>query len=144
MEIESDEEILCTPPEITEAAKVTSLNLLPEKSRNLYVSVYNTFMDWRATKNIHSFSESVLLVYFTELAAKYKPSTLWTHYSMLRSTLNINQGVNIENYVKLRSLLKRRSEGFHPKKANTFSSEEINKFLFQACDEKYLAMKVRN
>ncbi|KAJ8912535.1 hypothetical protein NQ315_014479 [Exocentrus adspersus] len=61
-------------------------------------------------------------------------------------TLNINEGVNIEDYTKLRSFLKRRSEGFRrgfrPKKAYTFSSEEINKFLIEACDEKYLAMKV--
>ncbi|KAJ8911520.1 hypothetical protein NQ315_012492 [Exocentrus adspersus] len=103
------------------------MNLLPEKSRKLYESVYNTFINWRAIKKTNSFSESVLLVYFTELAAKYKPSTLWSHYSMLRSTLNINEGGNIEDYTKLRSFLKRRSEGFRPKKAYIFSSEEINK-----------------
>ncbi|KAJ8912536.1 hypothetical protein NQ315_014480 [Exocentrus adspersus] len=57
MEIDSEEKIVCTPPEITEAAKVTSMNLLPEKSLKLYESVYNTFINWRAIKKTNSFSE---------------------------------------------------------------------------------------
>lgn len=132
MNIDSNEhEISSTPPEVTNAAKVASLNLLPEKSRELYMATYKSFMDWRMINNINSFSESVLLVYFSELGTKYKPSTLWTNYSMLRSTLTINQGINIETYSKLRALLKRKSEGFRPKKARTFTSEHINNFLLK-------------
>ena len=93
-------------------------------------------------KKINWFSESVFLVYFTELSKKYKPSSLWSTYSMLRNTINIQQGINIENYTKLRALLKRQSEGFQPKKTNTFSGENIKDFLNQAPDEKYLATKV--
>lgn len=142
MNSESDE--ICTPPEITEAAKVASLNLLPEKSQKLYVSVYKLFMDWKLAKKATSFSESVLLVYFSELSQKYKSSSLWTHYSMLRTTLNIYEEVNIETYLKLRAFLKRRSEGFQSKKANTFTGENINKFLTEAIDHQYLGTKVRN
>ncbi|KAJ8974417.1 hypothetical protein NQ317_015472 [Molorchus minor] len=65
-----------------------------------------------------------------------------THYSMLRSTLNINHDISIQNYAKLRALLKRKSQGFRPKKATTFTPENINKFLTDASDEKYLATKV--
>lgn len=144
MDTDSENEMSCTPPDITNAAEITSLNLLPEKSRKLYISVYKSFMDWRIAKNANSFSESVLLVYFSELSTKYKSSTLWTHYSMLRSTLYINKGIKIENYGKLRAFLKRKSEGFVPKKANTFTPENINKFLTEASDEKYLATKVRS
>lgn len=86
MDPSSDDEVSNTPPEIREAAKIASLNLLPEKSKKLYLSAYTSFMAWRESKNINSFSESILLVYFSELATKYKPSTLWAHYSMLRST----------------------------------------------------------
>lgn len=144
MDTDSENEMSGTPPEISEAAKITSLNLLPEKSKKLYMAVYTSFMDWRIAKNVNSFSEAVLLVYFSELSSKYKSTTLWTHYSMLKSTLNINHDISIQNYAKLRALLKRKSEGFRPKKATTFTPENINKFLTDASDEKYLATKVRD
>lgn len=81
MDTDSENEMSGTPPEISEAAKITSLNLLPEKSKKLYMAVYTSFMDWRIAKNVNSFSEAVLLVYFSELSSKYKSTTLWTHYS---------------------------------------------------------------
>jgi hypothetical protein len=62
---------------------------------------------------------------------------------MLRSTITLHQDINLENYKKLRALLKRKSEGFQPKKAKTFSSGDINNFLTKASDDKYLATKVR-
>jgi hypothetical protein len=37
---DSENEIRCTPPEIREAAKLASLELLPEKSRKNYTIVY--------------------------------------------------------------------------------------------------------
>ena len=142
MNTDDENEISLTPPNIKEAAEIASLNLLPEKSRKLYVTAYESFLDWRKENKTNSFSEAVLLVYFTELSTKYKPSTLWSHYSMLRSTINIHHGINLENYMKLRALLKRKSEGFQPKKASTFSPENINDFLTKASDDKYLATKV--
>ena len=38
------------PPEIVEAAKEVTLNLLPDKSKRLNVSAYNHFKSWRSTK----------------------------------------------------------------------------------------------
>ena len=38
------------PPEIVEAAKEVTLNLLPENTKQLYVSAYNNFKSWRSTK----------------------------------------------------------------------------------------------
>lgn len=61
---------------------------------------------------------------------------------MLRSTINIHHGLNIGNYMKLRALLKRKSEGFQPKKASTFTPEHIKEFITKASDDKYLATKV--
>jgi hypothetical protein len=140
--MESDNE-QCTPPEITEAAKTTKLSLLPEKSRKKYEATLANFMTWRNQKNITSFSEDVLLVYFDELSEKYQSSSLWAHYSMLRSTLDINSGIKIENYSKLRAFLKRKSEGYTPKKAATFTPAQIKKFMNEAPDQIYLATKVR-
>lgn len=57
---------------------------------------------------------------------------------MLRSTciLNIND-VNVETYFKLRTLLKRKSNGYEPKISKTFTSDEINKRINEADDNRY-------
>lgn len=99
-------------------------------------------MDWRRKNNTNSFSEDNILVYFKELSKKYKSSTLWTYYSMIKSTLILKHNVNIEHYGKVRALLKRHSEGYQPKKSEAFTREQINKFIEEAPDVKYLATKV--
>ena len=95
-------------------------------------------------KAIKSFSENVLLAYFGKLADKYKPSSLWSRYAMLKSTLNINYNVSIESYPKLRALLKRKSDNYYAKKARTFSVDNITQFIAKAPDEIYLATKVNH
>ncbi|KAJ3654777.1 hypothetical protein Zmor_013942 [Zophobas morio] len=139
---ENTENLPGTPPKVAEAAG--AVNLLPEKSQKLYKIAYNQFMKWKQEKKITSFSERVILAYFADLSSKYKISTLWTYYSMLRSTLNINHNINIEQYHKLRAFLKRQGENYQPKKAKTLSPQQITKFITEAPDVKYLATKVRN
>lgn len=139
---DSDETFSLTPLEVLKAAEETSINLLPEKSRKKYEKVYNEFLNWRCAKNTSSFSENVLLAYFSELSNKFKCSSLWSIYSMLRSTINLHNGVKIEKYLKLRMFLKRKAEGHTAKKSKTFSSEQINTFINDAPDEIYLAIKV--
>lgn len=139
---DSDETFSFTPPEILKAAEETSINLLPKKSRQKYEKVYKDFLNWRCAKNTSSFSENVLLAYFSELSNKFKCSSLWSIYSMLRSTINLHNGVKIEEYSKLRTFLKRKTEGHIAKKSKTFSSEQINIFINDAPDEIYLAIKV--
>jgi hypothetical protein len=87
MDIENENDFSLTPPEIRDTAEVASLNLLPEKSRKVYNMAYESFLNWQKEKKTTSFSESTLLVYFTELSTKYKSSTPWTYYSMLRSAI---------------------------------------------------------
>lgn len=132
----------CTPPDVQEVAKLTTLNLLPQRSRKKYELTYKNFMDWRRTKSTNSFSENVLLAYFSELAEKYKSSTLWSQYSFLRSTLSIHNNINIETYPKLRAFLKRKSEGYQATKSRTFTPAEIDEFVCKAPDEIYLVTKV--
>ncbi|KAJ8976468.1 hypothetical protein NQ317_012418 [Molorchus minor] len=81
------------PTEIVDDDNISPIKLLPERSKAIYESAYHTFMNWREAKEEHAFSENVLMAYFEELAEKYKSSSLWTHYSMLKSTLEINHGV---------------------------------------------------
>src|SRR3978361_59510 len=85
---DDDDGLICTPPEIIEQAKIATDNLLPTRSRERYEIIYQKFMDWRLRKNIKSFSENVMLVYFKELSTTMKPSSLWAIYSMLKSTLS--------------------------------------------------------
>lgn len=142
MDSEDSEFEICTPEEIVEKANVATLNLLPEKSKENYLKEYDTFMKWRNQNNIHSFTERVLLAFFEEKSRKFKSSTLWSSYSKLKATLIINDNVDINKYAKLIAFLKRKSVGYIPKKSNTFSREEINKFLLIAPDDKYLMFKV--
>ncbi|KAJ8922304.1 hypothetical protein NQ315_004246 [Exocentrus adspersus] len=78
-------------------------------------------MEWKKTNNVQQFSENVILLYFKELSSKYKSSTLWAQYSMLKSTLNIKHDMNISNYQVL--------------------LEDFSRFLNCAPDEKYLLVK---
>lgn len=138
----SDSEVSLTPPDVLETAKITCSNLIPEISKDKYSNAYNMFNVWRKDKNVHSYSENVLLAYFTKLAKKYKASTLWTQYSMLRTMLNINNNVEIVKYAKLRAFLKRKSDGYRSKKSRIFTSEQIHNFIKEAPDNEYLLTKV--
>jgi hypothetical protein len=60
--------------------------LLPEKSKRLYLKAYVAFKNWCSSKNVITVSENVLLAYFQHYANEKKASTLWSHYSMLKST----------------------------------------------------------
>jgi integrase len=100
-------------------------------------------MNWCETRGIKSsFSENILMTYFGELSKKKKPTSLWTQYSMLRSTLSVHHDVDISKYLRLKALLKRKSLGYKPKRSKTLTSLEINRFLNEAPDEKYLFTKV--
>jgi hypothetical protein len=63
----------CTPPEVLEASKNNSLNLLLPKSRDRYEFSFKQFIDWRNKKGIKpSFSENVLIDYIGELSETVK------------------------------------------------------------------------
>ena len=67
------------PPEIVEAAKEVTLNLLPDKSKRLYVSTYNNFKSWRATKKTSLFVEEV----FCHILKIYQKRFLRQHYGIV-------------------------------------------------------------
>ncbi|KAJ8915694.1 hypothetical protein NQ315_000628, partial [Exocentrus adspersus] len=135
----SSEEIQCTPTEIREVANNTIGQLLPSKSKNFYEACYKQFMDWRQKNNVNSFSENVLLAYFTNLAEKFQSSTLWKTYSI--TTINIKHNINISKYLKLISFLKRKSVGFRAKKSKVLYAQEVNTFIKEAPNEIHLGTK---
>lgn len=90
----------------TEGCEKIALNLLPPKFRETYECAYQRFIDWCKEKNIELYSEDVLMVYLSNLANKMKSSPFWSQYSMLWSTLDIKNEIDISKYSKLREFLK--------------------------------------
>ncbi|XP_031335009.1 uncharacterized protein LOC116164903 [Photinus pyralis] len=61
---------------------------------------------------------------------------------MLRSTLVLNNNVDISSYAKLQAFLKRQSSGYLPKKSKILTTTEVKTFIEKAPDSLYLATKV--
>lgn len=135
------EELQLTPPEILEAAQNVKLDTLPLKSQKTYWSTYEIFNKWRLDKKL-KISVNTMLAYFGEIAVKYKPSTLWSKYSMLRTTVENKHGVKLEEYRDLVNFLRSKSKGYVAKKSKVLSAEEVKTFLNDAPDKFYLSTKV--
>lgn len=129
------------PSDIENTAKAVISSLLPEKSKQLYELAYKRFENWCNLKKVKTVSESALLAYFSEKAKVQRSSTLWSHYSMLRTTISIKQNVDISKYTNLLAFLKRQAEGYQAKKSKIFMKDDFNRFLKEA-DNSYLAIKV--
>jgi len=139
----SDVSYPSTPPHIRESARNVTLNLLPQKSKTRYEKEYSVFIKWcLANKAGSSYSENIVLTYLAEIGKSKKSSTLWSIYSMLRTTLLIKHDIDISKYTKVIAFLKRQSVGYKAKKSEIFKREEINKFLLEAPDDRYLMIKV--
>lgn len=132
----------CTPPEMRVVADKVKENLLPEKSRDIYMKAYVTFIDWCRANKVTVYTENVLLAYFQQYAIDKKASTLWAHYSMLKSTIRLKKNIDISKYYKLIAFLKRQNSHYIPKKSSVFTQEEITTFITKAPDASYIAIKV--
>ena len=130
------------PLDIFEEAEYSGKQILPKRSKDKYEGAYQAFIAWRQSINTESWCESVFLSYFTELAKTLKPSTLWSRYSMLKSTIISNNNIDISRYSKLNAYLKKQSTGFTSQKSKILTLDEITKFLDEAPDYEYLATKV--
>lgn len=141
-DFESSDKRPVTPQELIETAATATKELLPSKSHNRYEQVYEGFQQWKKLKEATSNSERVLLAYFTELKQNYLSSTLWSKYSMLKSTMKINDQVDISTYASLIAMLKKESKGHIPKQARTFTENELKLFIDTAADDLWLDVKV--
>lgn len=139
MELSEDEAL---PEAILEAAAAASLDLLPKISQQRYEKQYEHFLKWCKEKKVNSFREEVFLAYFADIGKVLKANTLWSRYSMIKSMVKIKQNVDISKFYKLTTFLKKQNVGFRPKKAKTFTKEDVAKFMIKAPDEVYLLIKV--
>lgn len=129
------------PPDILNAAKEVSIDLMPDKSKRLSVAAYNHFKTWRSSKKTSLFVEEVFLAYFKEIAQKLAPPTLWNRYSMLHSTCKNFDNVNISNYYKLIAYIKKKNAKYIKKKSRIFTADDVTKFINNAPDEAFLCKK---
>lgn len=131
-----------TTSETCRATKSFGDNVLPDKSERMYKRCYEQFVVWQNEQNNTSVSEDTMLLYFTLMSKKFKPSSLWAKYSMLKSTILNFRNVNIGNYYRLTAFLSKNCKGFRPTKSKTLESKEVERFLSEAPDDRYLAIKV--
>jgi hypothetical protein len=72
-----------TSPYLVKTANAVSLNLLPEKSKEWCIMVYEKLLKLRKINKTKS-SENVFITNVNKLSTEIKPSTLWSIYSMLK------------------------------------------------------------
>uniref|UniRef100_A0ABD2WHR4 Uncharacterized protein n=1 Tax=Trichogramma kaykai TaxID=54128 RepID=A0ABD2WHR4_9HYME len=132
-----------------EASLIVQTDTLPKKSSERYLLVYDAYKDWQKehAKSLSNSEEKNLIVYFSELKLKLKPTTLWSIWSMLKKTLATRDDVNINNFITLKSLIKNNSKGLlnllrEPTKSAVLKWDEIKKFMDEAPDFVYLGTKV--
>ncbi|XP_044587106.1 uncharacterized protein LOC123266772 isoform X2 [Cotesia glomerata] len=139
-----------TPPELSketeESAEVAEVDpgqhTIPEYSREKYFRAYDVFKEWQLKHDHDKVTEAVMLEYFEILNETKKPSTLWSQYSMLKSTFNLKEDLDISQFKKLRAYLKKQGTGFKNAKSKVLSAANIHDFLIKASDYEYLAEKV--
>ncbi|KAL7299685.1 hypothetical protein TKK_0007442 [Trichogramma kaykai] len=127
-----------------EASLIVQTDTSPKKSSERYLLVYDAYKDWQKehAKSLSNSEEKNLIVYFSELKLKLKPTTLWSIWSMLKKTLATRDDVNINNFITLKSLIKNNSKGYKPTKSAVLKWDEIKKFMNEAPDFVYLGTKV--
>ncbi|KAJ8974140.1 hypothetical protein NQ317_007315, partial [Molorchus minor] len=101
---------------IEEAATRAALDLLPTKSKKQYELAYKRFVEWCDRNNVAGkYSENVMLTYFEQNSKIWKNSTLWAHFSI----------------AKQKDIVQKN-----------FTRQNIDKFIAEAPDDKYLMFKV--
>lgn len=131
-----------TLPEIVEKEHNVTLNTLPKKSREKYERQYELFGSWLNESNVNKISENILLAYFTEKATVLQSPTLWSIYSMLKATIQVKKDIDISQFKKLTTFLKRKAVGYKPKKSKVLTGNEVIAFLKLAPDNINLLRKV--
>ena len=126
------------PENILTAANSVRLDLLPEKSKIHYEKEYRQFCEWRDREGVQGAGETVLLAYFVKLANEYSPSSLWPKYSMVRACLELKERVEIDKYGVLIRFIKKKNVGYRVKKSKVFRREQVDEFVCNAPDEKFL------
>ncbi|KAG4070340.1 hypothetical protein HA402_006482 [Bradysia odoriphaga] len=111
----------------------------------LNLNGYDEFMSWRKSWKINSFTEDVFMQFFREAAESLTPKALSTLFSTLKTEMRSKHKVHFGQFFVLFAFLRQKGVVLTSHRTNGlskgFSDEEINKFLTEASDTEYLAMK---
>jgi hypothetical protein len=83
-----------------------------------------------------------MLSYFLNIKKKYAASSMWSKYSMPKTTIKIHKNIDLSKYGKLTAFLKSVSKGYKVKKSKVLERKHIEEFLTGAPDEQCLMFKV--
>lgn len=61
---------------------------------------------------------------------------------MIKAVLSVKENIEINKFFRVIAFLKRNSVGYEPTTSKVLTRQEINTFLINADDEKYLLIKV--
>lgn len=134
------------PQEVQAIVNEANLTILPAKSRDRYEMVYEKFLKWKCDNGMGQMktNEAIMLGYFNGPLKHCAGSTMWSTYSMLKSTIYLKESnIDLGHYNKLKSFLKRKQETDITKKSKILTKENVEDFLNRAEDENFLLIKVR-
>ncbi|KAK4874152.1 hypothetical protein RN001_013512 [Aquatica leii] len=128
------------PEDIVNEANDAVFHLLPNKSKYRYLKEMTKFRSWMELRKVRVVTEEVMVAYFNGLIEKYSPSSLWSTYFMFRLTVFVYEQIDIRKFKTIFAILKSKSNEYQPKKAKTFDPKDVEQFMNEAPDEKYLLM----
>lgn len=145
--VQEDEETTIDDNDDCSAFVDTTLSkILPDRSKHLYELTYNRFTKWKQDKNIIGITEDVILEYLYHLRTISAVSTLRSRITMIRSTIDINDDIDIFQYERVRLFWKKTSisarNNSTRKLIKIFCLNDIEKFLRESPDNLYLLIKV--
>lgn len=118
------------------------INTFNDKTVGRYKMTYTALNKWKEAHGYSVIDEDVLLAYFTNASQTFQYSTLKSMHSMLKKTIQHKDNIDILTYSRLNDFLKEKTVPYERGKGKVFSASEIKRFLFEAPDTHYLAMKV--
>lgn len=124
--------------EIQQLANEFSEQILPSNSSDLYEKRFDHFLQFVQNNEIN---ETIIKAYFTFIN-RYQPSTLLSIYSILKKLLLLRKNLDITKYPSILDVLKNKLRNHKKKQALTFSTDQIDKFLCEAPDDRYLVKKL--
>lgn len=117
---------------------------VPNRSRVKYNHAYQEYRKWCFKNDIETTTDDSIITYFTTDLAPYKSSSLWTKYSMLRTTIKLFEGIDISTFPSIIPFLKSKSDGQKTTKCSSLTKEHVDTFLAEADNKDHLLNKVVN
>jgi hypothetical protein len=124
---------------IDKEIKTAMEKMLPTASTQNYLQTYGKYQEWRASKGLKGpTNEKELFAYLyhkLESGKWVSPGTLWSKFSMLRTTIMSQESIDIKGTSMnstIQTWLKRVGNEHKLKQAHMFTKEEVHRFLIEA------------